>query len=132
MPRRPRQAAGMPAISAASAARRPLLMWAVVVRQVVRRVDETDVREGLREVAQLPPRRRVVLLGEQAEIVRDAEQFLEQRARFVVSLEHQQRVDEPERARQEDAFAADEAVDGVLLLCLVPLDEAVAHQLALN
>ena len=44
-----------------------------------RRYDQREVAERLREVADLPPPRHVVLLGEQAEIVGQADQPLEQR-----------------------------------------------------
>ena len=44
-------------------------------------VDERDVGEGLRKVAELASRARVVLLGKEADVVAQSEQPLEQRAR---------------------------------------------------
>ena len=82
-------------------------------RQVVGRVDEPDVRERLREVAEQPFRGRVVFLRDQAEVVAEREQPLEEPARLVAPPLHQERVDEPERAREEHAFAARETVDVV-------------------
>jgi len=55
-----------------------LLRRAVAAREVEGRVDERDVRERLREVAHLPPALRVVLLGEQADVVANGEQALEE------------------------------------------------------
>ena len=71
-------------------------------------VHEREVRERLRKVPEHAPRNRVVLLGDEANVVRERDETLEQRMRFVVALEELQTVDEPERAREEDAFA-DEA-----------------------
>ena len=48
------------------------------------RTDEREVRERLREVPELTPRDGVVLLGEQADVVAEVEQPLEQLARLVV------------------------------------------------
>ena len=79
-----------------------LVHRAVVVREVVRRVDEADVRERLREVAEQPLRRRVVLLGEQADVVARAPSSRSNSARASSrAAEQRERVDEPERARQE-------------------------------
>ena len=48
---------------------------------------------------------RVVLLGEQAEIVAEVEQALEQLARLVVPALEPEDADEPERAGEEDALS---------------------------
>ena len=72
---------------------------------VERRGDEREVRERLREVAEQALRLRVVLLAKQADVVREAEQPLEQLVRLVVPAEQLVAVDEPERARQEHALA---------------------------
>jgi hypothetical protein len=49
-----------------------------LVVRFVGRIDEPDVREGLREVPDQPPSRRVVLLGEEPEVVAQVEDPLEQ------------------------------------------------------
>ena len=69
--------------------------------------------ERLREVADLPPARDVVLLGEQAEVVGQPEQPLEQRARLVDAAVERERVDQPERAGEELALVAGQAVVGL-------------------
>src|SRR4051812_31059880 len=94
-----------------------------VLREVVRRVHEADVRERLREVPEQASLLRVVLLREQPKVVRDAEQLLEQRARLVLPAQHQERVHEPERGRQEDTLAAGETVH--LLLWPISVYETV-------
>src|SRR5438477_11924872 len=66
--------------------------------QVHRCVDERDVREGLREVAEVAARARVVLLGKQADVVGEAAKALEELARLVAAPEHDQAVGEPEAA----------------------------------
>src|SRR5205814_20218 len=72
-----------------------------VLREVVCRDDETDVRERLREVPEQALRVRVVLLRDQAEVVPESEQLLEQRDRLVAAALQHERIDEPEGARQE-------------------------------
>src|SRR5215204_284438 len=44
--------------------------------------DQRHVAERLREVAELAPQARVVLLGEQADVVAEREQTLEERSRL--------------------------------------------------
>ena len=66
-----------------------------------RRVDEREVRERLREVAELPARSRVVLLGEQADVVAEVEQPLEELARLVVlALQRQHLASQNEQGRK--------------------------------
>ena len=91
------------------------------------------MRERLREVPDQAPGVDVVLLGEQAEVVAEREQPLEERLRLgEAALEHHH-LDEPERARQERPLAGREPVDaGVLLVGAVPLDEPVAHEVPLD
>src|SRR5712691_200411 len=100
------------------------------VTEVMRGVDERDVRERLREVADLAAAARVVLLGQQADVVAQREDPLEQRARLVDAPEQHVRVGEPEAARDEHPFARRQAVLG--FTGAVPDDEAVAQQLALD
>ena len=54
---------------------------ALGLQQVVGRVDQADVGEGLGEIAELAAGARVVLFGQKAEIVAHREQALEQRDR---------------------------------------------------
>src|SRR5438034_1287087 len=69
--------------------------------EVRRGVDDRGVREGLREIAEQPPPGRIVFFGEQAEIVADRQQALEQRNRVVASPDQGKAVGQPEAARQE-------------------------------
>jgi hypothetical protein len=58
------------------------------VRQhVERRVHEREVRERLREVPELTARDGVVLLGEQADVVREPDQTFEELVRVVMAVE---------------------------------------------
>src|SRR6185437_13717630 len=52
--------------------------------QVAGGIDEADVAERLRRVAQLPAGGRVVLLAEQSEIIAEAEKPLEQLVRLAL------------------------------------------------
>ena len=58
-------------------------------------VDQADVRERLGDVADLPARMRVVLLGEQAHVVAEREEPLEDRARFLAPSLKAEVVGEP-------------------------------------
>src|SRR5215218_9781523 len=93
-----------------------------------RREDEREMAEGLREVAHLTPAPDVVLLGEQAEVIGQADEPLEQCSRLVDAAIARERVDEPEGAGQELALVAGQAVVG--LRGRVARDEAVATELA--
>ena len=72
------------------------------------------MRERLREVAELTAALRVVFLREQADVVAEVEQALEQLARLVSLPLPGQHLDEPERAWQEDALAGGQPVDVAL------------------
>src|SRR5690242_1261255 len=65
------------------------------------RVDERQVGECLREVADLPAAGDVVLLGVQAQVVTQGEQPLEQLPRLGLAAVERERLDQPERAGKE-------------------------------
>jgi hypothetical protein len=69
--------------------------------QVERAVEKCDVGEGLREIPEKAPAARVVLLGEEAHVVKHAEQTLEQRR--VGAIVEGKRVDKVERTGQKGA-----------------------------
>src|SRR5689334_18947579 len=115
-----------------SPTRVPVMHRRLQVRQdVQRRVREREVRERLREVPELPLRLRVVLLGQQADVVRKADQAVEERMRLVVPADELVAIDEPERAGQKDALAGRQPVDSALM-CPVTEDEAVLQELSLD
>src|SRR5713226_10349981 len=70
-----------------------------------RGIDERKMCERLREVAELPVRDRVVLLGEQTDVAAQVEQPLEQLARLLDLALQREHVREPERTCQEHALA---------------------------
>ena len=76
-------------------------------------VDQRQVRERLREVAEVPAAARVDLLGVEAERARVREQLLAEvvRARELADLD--ERRDEPERADRERSLGAAQAVVGL-------------------
>src|SRR5690606_31351009 len=63
-------------------------------------VDERHVRQGLRIVAEHPPLARVVFLGQEAEVVAEPEQPLEERLGVLAPAQEREVVREPEGARQ--------------------------------
>src|SRR5262249_42414934 len=66
--------------------------------------DQREVGEGLREVADLPAQLGLVLLREQAQVVAEADQALEQRLRLVDPPSEGGGVGEPEAAGEECPF----------------------------
>src|ERR671925_428082 len=87
------------------------------------RLDQREVRERLREVAQVPARGGVELLGIEAERRGHAQEALHQVAGPLAVAYDRQRRDEPERADQEAALLAGQAVVG--LVGSVTQDETV-------
>src|SRR3954447_18556770 len=75
--------------------------------------NQGEVAERLRKVADLPPASHVVLLGEQAEVVGETDQPLEQCACLVVAAFAAERAEEPERAGQELPLVARQSVVGL-------------------
>ena len=67
--------------------------------------DEREVRERLGEVPELPAGHRVVLLGEEPDVVAEIQQPLEELARLVVLALEGEHLGQPERAREKDALA---------------------------
>src|SRR4051794_7715115 len=78
------------------------------------RVDERQVREGLREVAEVPARPGVDLLRVEVQRRRVAEQLLAQVARPLGLADLAQRAHQPERADGERALLLAEAVVGLV------------------
>src|SRR5439155_6774841 len=79
--------------------------------EVPRRADHRDVRERLREVADEPPVRDVVLLRQEADVVADGEDALEELASLLVVSLQRQAVREPAGARDERTLTTRLAVD---------------------
>ena len=104
--------------------------WAANRSQVVGRIDKADVREGLREVPDEPASRRVVLLGEEPEVVAEIEDPFEDPSRLSAAAEKSQAVGEPEGAGEESRLSRRESVD--LGARRVAAHEAVVEELALN
>src|SRR6476646_2505695 len=87
------------------------LVEAAALREGHGRPYQREVRERLWEIAELPPGDRFVLLGEQAVVVAEVEQSLEELTRLFALALQRQRGNQPEGAGQEHAFARREPVD---------------------
>jgi len=88
------------------------------------------VRESLRKVPEHPPAADVVFLGEQADVVAQREEPLEQRTRFLEPALKDQVVGEPEAAGEEITFAPGQAVD--VMVAAVAEHEAVDGEVTLD
>src|ERR1700687_3185971 len=73
-------------------------------------IDQSQMGEGLREVAELPLLGRIVFFGEQPDVVTQRQQTLEERPRVIIATEHRIVVGEPEAAGQEGAFSPGKTV----------------------
>ena len=78
--------------------------------EIQRRVHQRQVRERLRKIAQLAPQPRIVLLGEQPDIVAQRPQSLEQPSRIVPTTQQHVVVGEPETACEEGTLSRREPV----------------------
>ena len=96
------------------------------------RVDQGDVGEGLGKVAHQPTGHRVVLLGQEAEVVAKSEEPIEELAGVVVPSQQRKAVGQPERTGQEGAFPAGQPVDVAGVDGPVPQHESPLDQLALD
>ena len=95
-------------------------------------VDQADVAERLREVAELLAARGVDLLGEQAQIIGVTGQTVEQRRGALGLARLGKAGDEPEAADDERALLALEAVRVGALCVSIAQHEAVLGQVALD
>src|SRR5262249_5691068 len=87
-----------------------LLDGLLLLAEVERRIDEGHMGEGLREVAEEAARGRIVLLSEQAHVVGELEQPLEQLQRLAPAALQAEVVREPETAGEKHAFPRRQAV----------------------
>jgi hypothetical protein len=88
------------------------------------------MRECLREIAELPPRMRIVFFREQADIVAKREQALEQGECFGIAVLQLVIVGKPESAREKHAFSGRQAVN--VRLGSITEHKAVDHKLPLD
>src|SRR5258708_32096188 len=95
---------------ACSAARGTLFSRPLGSRQVEGGVDERDVREGLREVPELPSETRVILLRQEADIVAQCQQALEQFPRLGDAPLQDEVVGEPKTAGEKCPLAGRQSV----------------------
>src|SRR5689334_21893853 len=102
----------------------------VVSAELSGAVDQSDQAESLWGVAQLAAGLRVVLLAEHPDVVAQAQQTFEQRGGLFALSDSGERVDQPEGAREEGAFAAGQAV--VALLRVVAEQESVPAEFLLD
>src|SRR5207248_7027097 len=89
----------------------PVLRRSVGAREIARGVDQRHVGEGLRKIPEEPSMRRIVLLGEQPDVVAERDEPLEDLARLRAAPLQRQVVGEPERAGEECAFAGWQTIE---------------------
>src|SRR5262245_42982940 len=107
-----------------------LLAWLALSRDVVRGVHERDVGEGLREVADGALSTEIVLFGQQAQIVGQADEPLVQALGVRQASGQNVGVCKPEAAREKGAFTRRQSVVGRGRV--VPEHQPAPQQLLLN
>src|SRR5579862_1043657 len=81
---------------------------------IVRRVDERDMAEGLWKIPELAAKSGIVFFGEQADVIAQIEQTQVEFARLLMTAGHPIVVGEPERARNECPLTRRETIDAGL------------------
>ena len=76
-------------------------MAAAGADEIVRRIDQGQMRQSLGKIPQLSFRRRIVLFRQQTNVVAQREKSFKQFPRFVIATQQDVIVSEPERAGQE-------------------------------
>src|SRR5437762_10611307 len=98
--------------------------------EIERRIDQRDVRERLGEIAHLTLRPRIILLGEEPDVIAEREQPLEESARVLMAPLQHVVVRKPKAASDEGALAAGKPVVG--LLTIVAQHESIDDQSLLD
>src|SRR5262252_2584634 len=82
--------------------------------QIQGRSDESKVRKRLRKIADLPLRLRIVFFRQQADIVANRQQALEQGGRFGVAVLQRVIVGKPKAARKKYPFSRSQTINAGL------------------
>jgi hypothetical protein len=101
----------------------PMLGWSIRPRQIMRRVDQSDVGERLWEIPDLAAGSRIVFLRQQSNIVAQIEKPLEHHARVGIPALQDVVVGEPKAASKESAFIPRQAIDSAG--CVVARNKAI-------
>jgi hypothetical protein len=109
---------------------RPLVSGFLGEKEIVCRIDQSDVRKRLWEVADEPLRPRVVFLRQETDVVAEPNQSLEDPARLIGATKHQKVVSEPKATSEEGALADRQAVSATA--GVVAHDETVDHEIAFD
>src|SRR5215471_16289557 len=108
----------------------PALLRGADIVQAHGGTDESEMRECLREVAELPPGTRIVFFREQPHIVAQREQALEQRECFGLAVLQLVNVGKPEAAREKDTLSRRQAIN--VRPGSIAQHQAVDHELLLD
>src|SRR5262245_455789 len=92
----------------------PALLRGAYIVQVQGRSDESEMRKGLRKIADLPPRVGIVLFREQADIVAEGQQAFEQGRCFGVTVLQRIIVGKPEAAGKKYALSSRQTINAGL------------------
>src|SRR5579871_2701286 len=108
----------------------PLVCRPFRVRQVHGCIDEPDVAKGLGKIPDEPTCVRIVLLGEETDIIAESQQSFERLLGVGVAAEQGIVVSQPKRARQKCPLARRQAIN--TRITLVALNKSIVKQATLN
>src|SRR3954452_24190418 len=91
-----------------------MLGWSISPCQVMRRIDQSDVRKRLRKITDLPAGSRVIFFRQKPDIIAQLEEPLEHPPRVVIPALQNVVVGEPKTASEEGTFVSGQAVDRAL------------------
>jgi hypothetical protein len=103
-----------------------MLGRSVSPRQVVRGIDQSDVRERLRKVSDLASGSGIIFFCQQPDIVAQAQQPLKHRPSVFIATLQDVIVGKPKAASKEGAFVPGQTVD--FALGIVAGDKAILEQ----
>ena len=109
---------------------RALLSRLLRPAQVLGAVQKRDMREGLREIPNLPRGADIIFLGEQAHIVPQGEEAFEQLSGFINAAHQDVDIDQPEAASQKCTFACRQAIG--CFRGIVAQDESIDEEASLD
>src|SRR5258706_4677479 len=109
---------------------RALVRGLLGLHEIVGGIDQSNMRESLRKVADEATSQRVVLLRQQPDVIAEPNETLEKSTRLIGAAEHQEAVGQPKTACQEGAFARRQTV--LAPQCVVAQDKAIDDEIALN
>lgn len=102
----------------------------MIMRNVACRVDQRQMAQSLRKVAEHSFISWIVGFGQKADIIAETQEPLKQQARIFLASNQGEAVGQPETTREKSGLTRWERID--IWFCAIAQYKAVGHQIALN